>query len=117
MAWLAGAGLGLVLAVSGALVVAGLSGLVRRRRRAALKLAAGLLLFAGYVVMLGGIAFLLGPSQMIGTEIGPSQKARALGEAISDLMDISCAGLPLGLIFGIGRLLGTRRSPEKSGAR
>jgi hypothetical protein len=63
--WVAGAGLGLLLAASAALVITGLAALVRRRWRSALATLLGLAVFAAYLLMLAGVAFLLGPHNCV----------------------------------------------------
>ena len=111
MVWIAGAGLGLMLAASAAAFIAGLWALVRRRWRSALALVFGMILLAGYLLTLGGVAFLLGPAQMSQFDSGPSEKARALGENISALMNVSCWGLLLGVTVGVVRVVRARRPP------
>jgi hypothetical protein len=99
MLWLAGIGLALVLAVSLALVLKGLGGLSRGKWHGAWAVLSGLGAFGVYILALGLLAFLLG-SVSSEVESDPSQKARILAENISDLMNISIWGVPLGLLFG-----------------
>ena len=112
MHWLAGVVLGLVLAASAFLVVVGLVALFRRHWRASLATLLGLGVFLGYCVLLAAIAYALGPAQMDGTKLDPSEKARVLAEIIAEQMNISVWGLPLGLLLGVAKVV---RSVRRAG--
>ena len=100
MHWIAGIGLGLVQAASMFFVVKGVGALLRKRWRSGVAVLIGLGLFVAYTALLGTVAYVLGPMDLDGTMIEPSQKARILGENISELMSISVWGMPLGLLIG-----------------
>lgn len=101
MHWVVGIGLGLLQAASVFFVVRGLGALLRKRWRSGLAALLGLALFLAGAILFGAFAYMLGPMNVDGTSIEPSQKARILAENISELMNISFWGPPLGLLLGI----------------
>lgn len=100
MYWVAGIGLALIQAVSFYFVVKGGGALLRKHWRSGAAVLLGSALLALYVVVLGAVAYLLGPGHVDRMSLEPSHKARILGESISKLMNISAWGAPLGLLTG-----------------
>jgi hypothetical protein len=105
----------LALAVAGStvLVIRGLVSVARRGWKASLQILGGAVSLAVTVVVLGASAYALGPPRLPDDAVDPAQKARALGESISDLMNLSAWGFPLGVVVGVVPVLRSRASGGK----
>ena len=95
-----GTALGFLLAGSAFLVVRGLVGLFRwRRKAAALRLLGGVVLFAVTVLLLGGASYLLGSRKLGEGATVATEKARVLAANISThhFIGMSGRGYEIGL--------------------
>ena len=54
---------------------------------------------------------MLGPIEIDGTSLDPSEKARIVAENVSELMNFSLWGTPLGLVAGVVALVRDRHAP------
>lgn len=94
MTSLAGCVLAVLVALAVVVLVRGVDALLRRRWKDGLGVLFGIAIFGVTIALLAGTAFLLGPAQLDGTAIEPSDKARLLAENISEMMNVSSWGLP-----------------------
>ena len=109
-----GTALGFLLAGAAFLVVRGLVGLFRwRRKAAALRLLGGVVLFAVTVLLLGGASYLLGSRKLGEGATVATEKARVLAANISTLMNLSFLGIPFGALVGLIAELRARRPPNQ----
>ena len=103
-----GTALGFLLAGSAFLVVRGLVGLFRRRRKVSvLRLLGGGVLFVVMVVLLVAAS-----SLRLGA-MPATEKAAVLARNISTLMNLSFLGIPFGALVGLAVELRARRPPNK----
>jgi hypothetical protein len=109
MTFLAGGAFAVLVALATVVLVRGVAALLRRRWKDGLGVLFGIAILGVTVALLAGTAFLLGPAQLDGTTIDPSDKARLLAENISEMMNVSSWGFPIGLVLGTALVFRARR--------
>jgi hypothetical protein len=109
MTFLAGCVFAVLVALATVVSIRGADALLRRQWKAGLEVLVGIAMFGVTTALLTGTAFLLGLAQLDGTALEPSDKARLLAEAISEMMNVSAWGFPIGLVVGAGLVFRARR--------